>query len=418
MTTRHGLVAALLVHSLLAADSDSAFADWPQFRGPAGQGVSDAIGLPVEWDEQRNIAWQAPVEGLAWSSPVVVGDRIYLSSAVEVADKVQELTAECRRLADGAIVWRKLLKRQEGDVEMHGKNSHASPSPLVEGDFMYVHFGPHLTACLRAADGQTVWSREFPYSPQHGTGGSPAIHRDLLILCCDGHDVQYVVGVDKHSGEERWRTPRSVSADKGFSFSTPLLIEVAGQPQAICPASGAVFAYDPADGKELWRCRYGEGYSVVPRPVFANGLLYVCTGYNRPQLLAIDPAGRGDVTDSHIRWKYDRSVPHNPSVVAVDGLLFFVSDKGVATCLDATTGEEHWQERLGGNFSASPLAAEGRVYFQDEAGVCHVVAARPEFKLLAKNTWAPGLRTYASFAVAGKSLLARSEDKLVRIAAQ
>jgi outer membrane protein assembly factor BamB len=301
---------------------------------------------------------------------------------------------------------------------MHGKNSHASPSPVVDGDRVYVHFGPHLTACLKTADGSTLWSTELAYSPQHGTGGSPAIHDGMVIICCDGRDVQYVVGLDKLTGEERWRTPRDTQPSKGFSFCTPLVIEAGGRTQAICPASDAVFALDPATGAEIWRCRYKDGYSVVPRPVFANGLVYVCTGYNRPKLLAIDPTGSGDVTETHLKWEYDRSVPHNPSIVAVGTELFFVSDKGVATCLDALTGKEHWQERLGGNFSASALAAEGRVYFQDEAGICYVVKASPQYELLATNTWAPGSRTYASFAVTGQSLLARSEDKLVRIAAR
>lgn len=409
------LMCAVLVGSLV--DLTAAAGDWPQFRGPHGQGVADATGLPLEWDAQRNVVWQVPVTGLAWSSPVVVGERIYLTSAVDAGGGDHDLVAECRQLRDGSLVWRQTLKRQTGAVEMHGKNSHASPSPVVDGDRVYVHFGPHLTACLLSSDGSVQWSQELAYSPQHGTGGSPALFEDLVIVCCDGRDVQYVVALDKLTGTERWRTPRDTTPSKGFSFCTPLVIEAGGRVQAICPGSDAVFAYDPASGREIWRCRYLDGYSVVPRPVYANGLVYVCTGYNRPKLLAIDPTGSGDVTTTHLRWEYDRSVPHNPSIVAVGRELYFVSDKGVATCLDGLTGEERWQERLGGNFSASALAAGGRVYFQDESGVCYVIKAAPEYELLATNTWAPGRRTYASFAVAGKSLLARSEDQLVRIEA-
>lgn len=393
----------------------SVSADWPQFRGPGGQGVAEA-DPPVAWSATDGIEWRVAVAGLAWSSPVVVGDRIYLTSAVPQGDDAQELVAECRALADGAVIWLQTLHRQTGEVEMHGKNSHASPSPVVDGDHLYVHFGPHLTACLKAADGSPVWTKRLDYAPQHGTGGSPAVFEDLLLICCDGRDVQYVVALDKHSGNERWRTPRDTAPSKGFSFSTPLIVTAEGRTQAVCPASDAVFAYDPRTGEELWRCRYADGYSVVPRPVFANGLVYICTGYNRPKLLAIDPTGKGDVTETHLKWEFDRSVPHNPSPVAVGRELYFVSDKGVATCLDGVTGTERWQERLGGNFSASPIAAGGRVYFQDEAGVCTVVKAGPEFELLATNTWAADKRTYASFAVAGDALLARSENELVKIA--
>ena len=390
-------------------------ADWPQFRGPTGQGHATDASIPVTWDDQQGIAWRVPVEGLGWSSPVVAGERIYLTSAVPQGEDVQLLVAECRSLQDGSIVWRRELHRQEGEVEIHQKNSHASPSPLVDGDRVYVHFGPHLTACLKTSDGSPVWSKRLDYSPTHGTGGSPAVFDDLLILCCDGRDVQYVVGLDKLSGNERWRTARATSPSKGFSFCTPLVIEVAGRAQAICPGSDAVFAYDPRTGQEIWRCNYEDGYSVVPRPVSAHGLVYVCTGYNRPRLLAIDPTGMGDVTGTHLKWEYDRSVPHNPSIAAVGDAVYFVSDKGVATCLDAVTGEERWQERLGGNFSASLLATEERVYLQDEAGICHVLKAAPEFEPLATNAWARDRRTYASFAVVDGALLARSEDALVLI---
>ena len=404
-----------LTLTLLCLLTCRATADWPQFRGPTGQGHAASADLPIEWDAQQGVAWKVSVEGLGWSSPVVVDDRIYLTSAVPQGKDVQLLTAECRSLADGSLVWRRELHRQEGEVEMHKKNSHASPSPLVDGDRVYVHFGPHLTACLKTSDGSDVWSKRLEYSPQHGTGGSPALFEDLLIICCDGRDVQYVVGLDKQSGNQRWRTARETSPSKGFSFCTPLVIEVAGRMQAICPASDAVFAYDPRTGDEIWRCNYEDGYSVVPRPVYAHGLVYVCTGYNRPKLLAIDPTGTDDVTETHLKWEYNRSVPHNPSMAVVDDAVYFVSDRGVATCLDALTGEERWQERLGGNFSASVLTAGNWLYFQDESGVCYVVKAAPKFDLLATNRWAEGLRTYASFAVVDGSLLARSEEKLVRI---
>ncbi|MFV0445770.1 MAG: PQQ-binding-like beta-propeller repeat protein [Planctomycetaceae bacterium] len=406
---------AAAVGSVAGLTDASLASDWPQFRGPDGQGYATSDSLPSTWSDTEHVLWKVPVEGLGWSSPVVAGERIYLTSAVPDDDEVQNLVAECRSLKEGAILWRSELHHQKGKVELHGKNSHASSSPVVEGDFLYVHFGPHLTACLKASDGSTVWAKQLEYAPLHGNGGSPTVYDDVVILCCDGRDVQYVVALDKQTGEERWRTPRDTQPVKGFSFSTPLIIEAGDRTQAICPGSDAVFSYDPKTGAEIWRCRYKDGYSVVPRPVFANGLVYVCTGYNKPKLLAIDPTGTGDVSETHLKWEHDRGVPHNPSIVAEGGEVYFVSDKGVATCLDGTTGEEKWQQRLGGNYSASPLAADGRIYFQDEAGVCYVVNASPTYELLATNNWSNGKRTYASYAVVGPTLILRSEDQLLRI---
>ena len=193
---------------------------------------------------------------------------------------------------------------------------------------------------------------------------------------------------------------------RGFSFSTPLLIETSDGRQVVCPGSEAVFAYDPESGEELWKVRYPGGYSVVPRPVFGNGLVYVCSGYNRPTLFAIDPTGTGDVTKTHVVWSDDQAIPHNPSPLLVDDRLYVVSDRGVASCRDARTGELNWRERLGGNFSASPVAVNGHVIFQDENGLAIVVEDADEFVEVSRNRWAPeSVRTFASFAFADEAML-------------
>ncbi|MFG0331954.1 MAG: PQQ-binding-like beta-propeller repeat protein [Maioricimonas sp. JB049] len=393
-----------------------ATADWPQFRGPSGQGIAQAVNVPVRWSDTENVAWKVELPGVAWSSPAVVDGRIYVTNAVQNGDDEYSLRAVCVKASDGSTVWDREVFRQQGKVQIHSKNSHASPTPIVADGHVYVHFGPHGTACLNLA-GQVQWKNDaLTYSPVHGNGGSPALSGDLLIICCDGGDSQYVVGLERQTGRIRWKTPRDIDPKKGFSFSTPLIITVDGQTQAVCPGSEAVFAYEPRTGKEIWRVRYPGGYSVVPRPVFAQGLVFVCTGYNRPSLLAIDPAGTGDITESHVRWEIDRGVPHNPSVLAVGSEVYFVSDGGIASCVDATTGEVHWNERLGGKFSASPVYAEGKVYFQDEQGTCTVVKAGTEFEVLAENTWADeGARTFASFAVLDGTLFLRSEKHLLRI---
>ncbi len=396
--------------------SQAASADWPQFRGPGGQGISEADQIPVRWSDTENVVWKTPIDGLAWSSPAVVEGRIYITTAVPVSGGAsQSLRALCLDAAAGSVIWDKELFQQTGEVEIHGKNSHASPTPLVDSGRVYVHFGPHGTACL-TTDGEVVWTtQKLEYGPRHGTGASPALAGDVLVIPCDGWDVQYVVGLERASGEIRWKAERDTNPTKGFSFSTPLVIEAGGRTQAVCPGSDAVFAYDPATGDELWRVRYGDGYSVVPRPLYAHGLVYVCTGYNQPLLLAIDPTGSGDVTDSHVKWSVRRAVPHNPSPIVVGDELYFVSDQGVATCVDARTGDQHWQERFGGNFSASPVAADGKVYFQDENGTAIIVAAGPEFRELARNDWGGGVRTFASYAVLDGALIMRSETHLYRV---
>ena len=405
---------------LLATAGAVPAAEWTEFRGPTGQGVSDQAGLPLTWSETENVAWKTPIPGLGWSSPVVSKGKIYLTTSVDVpadGDKPEahELRAICVNAGTGKVEWNNELFHREGALKMHPKNSHASPTPLIDGERIYFHFGPHGTACLKP-DGSLVWkNEELVYSPQHGTGGSPALVDGLLVICCDGADQQFVVALDKLTGKITWKTPRNTMPPKGFSFCTPLVISVNGQKQAVCPGSTAVIAYVPATGKEIWRCQYGSGYSVVPRPVYSQGLIFVSSSYDNASLLAIDPTGTGDVTETHLKWKTEKQAPHNPSMVAVDDMLFFVSDHGIATCVDAKTGEKHWQERIEGDYSASPTVAEGRIYFQDENGKATVVTASKKYEVLATNTFAAGERTFASYGVLDKSFLIRSEKHLYRV---
>jgi outer membrane protein assembly factor BamB len=430
---RRVAAAAGVAAVLLAAQ---AFGDWPEFRGPGGAGHAAAKGLPVRWSESENIAWKTPLEGLGWSSPVVWKGRVYLTTAVpqpqpravaaaageaEPADQVKaakaadhSLRLACLDAESGRLLWEKELFRTTGPVQIHPKNSHASPTPLVSDDRIFVHFGPHGTACT-TLEGDVVWQRTLAYAPQHGSGGSPAIVGDVLVLCCDGSDVQYVTGLDRRTGEVRWKRDRDTDPKKGFSFSTPLVLTLDGRTQAVCPGSDAVFAYDPATGEEIWRVDYPGGYSVVPRPVFGAGLVVLGSGYDRPVLYGIDPTGQGNVTETHVRWKLDRGAPNTPSAVVVGDEVYCVSDNGVATCLDARTGAEHWRQRLGGNYSASPLHADGLVYFQNESGEAVVVRAGKAFEEVARNQLGDKERTFASYAVVGRSFIVRSEKAVYRV---
>lgn len=389
--------------------------EWPEFRGPDGQGHSSATNLPIEWSAQKNVQWKQAVPGTGWSSPVVSRGQIFLTSGVPNPGTGPALHALCLDAATGAIRWdtEVFAPTESSSQAIHDKNSPASPTPIVEGDRLYVHFGHHGSACLDRS-GKILWrNSRLKYEAVHGNGGSPVLVDDKFIYHADGAREPFIVALDKRTGEVAWKVARTVQVRQTFSFSTPLLITAHGRRQLISPAAGAVFALDPKDGRELWRVRYGQGYSVVPRPVFGQGLLFIGTGFNRADLLAIRPDGDGDVTDTHIAWRTTKGAPLTPSVVQVGDELYAVSDMGIATCFDARTGTVHWQERIDGNYSASPLAAEGRIYFQNETGTGVVLKAGRTFAKLATNALEE--RTLASYAVIDSSLLIRTEKHLYRI---
>jgi outer membrane protein assembly factor BamB len=392
--------------------------DWPQFRGPDGQGHSGEKEAPLEWSETKNIAWKTRIPGRAWSSPAVQGDLIWITTAAEPGGIP---SAEANLLPRGRSLRALALDRATGkivrDVEvfrltdaggMHAKNSHASPTPIVDRDRVYVHFGTLGTAAL-SSGGAVLWTTRLAYNQAHGTGGSPELAGDLLIINCDGADVQFVVALDKNSGAIRWKSPRRGA----MAYSTPLLIRAGGVEQIVSTGGRRAVAYEPATGKEIWSVRYGDGFSNVPRPVFAHGLVYLCTGFYQPELMAVRPDGKGDVTATHVAWTQRRSVPLTPSPIVVGGEIYMVSDNGIATAMDARSGKVQWQERLGGNYSASPVYAGGRIYFLSEEGVSTVIAPGAEFRKLAVNELeGPSL---ASMAVSGGSIFLRTGSHLYRI---
>lgn len=403
-----------------AAATPAAAGDWNQFRGPAGDGISPDTGLAVEWGPEKNVVWKQPVPGRGWSSPVASGGRVYLTTAVPVEGsptKDVSLRTLCLEAADGKTVWDTEVFAQDGKTSprIQSKNSHASPTPLLCDGKLYVHFGHQGTACL-GLDGKVLWSnRSLTYEPVHGNGGSPICVDDLLIFSADGRDKPFVAALDRATGEVRWKVPRSWKSSSRFSFSTPTLIEVAGRKQVVSPGSDGVAAYDPADGKEIWRVRY-QGYSVIPKPLYGHGLVYVCTGYSLASLLAIRPDGTGDVTATHVAWKARKAVPYTPSPLLVGDELYMVSDNGAASCLDARTGKVHWQERIGGAYSASPVYAAGRIYFLSESGLGTVIKAGTAFEVVAKN--ALDERALASYAAADGALFVRTEHNLYRVQAR
>jgi outer membrane protein assembly factor BamB len=287
------------------------------------------------------------------------------------------------------------------------------PRAIIDGDRVYVHFGALGTAALTTA-GVIVWKTRLPYESQHGNGGSPALHGDLLIISCDGSDTAFVIALDTKTGKTRWKTARRYPADQ--AYSTPLVIRVGDRDQVISVGAYRTAAYDLQSGREIWRVRYDDGFSNVPRPVTGHGLVYIATGFQQPSLLAVRPDGTGDITKTHVAWTLQRGAPLTPSPLIVGDELYLVSDFGIASCVDAKTGQTHWQQRLGGNYSASPVFADGRIYFQSEEGLTTVIAPGKTFQKLATSQLDGGM--LASMAVANGSLFIRTDSHLYRISIQ
>ena len=406
----------LLVLLLLAGTSVLAQAeDWPQFRGPTGQGHATERNLPLEWSETHNIIWKVPVPGLGWSSPAVANGRVWLTTVVESKERRGRVSASLRALAYDIATGRELVNvevfRLDDAGYVNPKNSRASPTPIVDGDRVYVHFGAEGTAAV-STSGEILWTTHLRYESQHGNGGSPTLYRDLLIVNCDGNGGEaYVIALDTATGKTRWKTARRRPADQ--AYSTPLVITVGQQDQLVSVGAYRAAAYEPLTGQEIWRVSYGDGFSNVPRPVFGQGLVFIATGFQTPSLIAVRPDGKGDVTRSHVAWTISRGAPYTPSPLLVGNDLYYVSDTGVLSLADAMSGQIVWQQRLGGNYSASPVFADGRIYFQSEEGMTTVIAPGREFKRLAVNRLDGA--TLASMAVSNGSFYIRSHSHLYRI---
>ena len=381
------------------------------FEGLTGQGHSlDQLNLPLRWNLEEGVAWQIYLNGKAWSSPICVDNQLLLSNAIQ-KDGLLKLEILSISFESGRIQWRKKLFEYEDLPRIHKKNSYASPTPFYDEGRVFVHFGNLGTACI-GLDGDLIWKQKLDYSPVHGSGASPVIFKDLLLLSADGAEEPCLYALDKHTGAIKWKTVRDSNAKKNFSFCTPTVIQEMGTVEIISPASDYVFAYD-YNGKQIWKFNYPNGYSVVPRPVYDNGIIYVSSGFDSPTLYAIRSGGQGDVTKSHLAWKTRKGVPRNSSVLVVNGMLFMAADNGVVSCLDANNGQVYWMERIAGSCSASLLLVNGRIYLCDESGKTFIFKAQKEYSLIATNDL--GERMLASPITYKGSLLLRTEKGIWRI---
>jgi outer membrane protein assembly factor BamB len=398
-------------------------ADWPQFRGPEGQGHAVAQDLPDEWNETKNVAWKVPVAGIGHSSPVICDDQIWLTTAVEDGCSLHAVCIEC---GTGRMVHDVELFRVEEPGRIHAKNSYATPTPLIDGDRVYVHFGVIGTACLSTGSGELVWKQTgLAYTQPYAGASSPVLYEDVIILNCDGTDEQFVVALNKWNGQIVWQTPRAhleeqkrdLGESGGFAlmaYATPLVINVEGVPQVVSPAADHVAAYDARTGEEIWWLEY-KGFSEVARPIYSQGILVIAGFENVSErvLYAVRPDGRGDIRQTHLLWTLEEGIPHVPSPLVVADELYLLADDGIVTCLDVVSGEEHWKERIGGKFSASPIYADGKICLCSEAGKTTLLTPGKEFHRLAQNQLDGSL--LASPAAVGRALYLRSDTHLYRI---
>ncbi len=408
-------IVSFILMAILAATVARAGENWPQFRGPGGHGVSQASGLPLTWSEGEHVAWKTAIHGRGWSSPVIWGKQIWMTTAPEDGTK---LYAVCVDRETGRIIHDKLVFEIDDPQYCYPLNSYATPTPFIEEGRVWVHFGVHGTACLDTATGEVLWTRQDLKCYHHrGPASSPIVHGNLLFVAFDGFDVQFVVALDKTTGKTVWQRDRNIDygtedGDAKKAFGTAKVIEVNGQEQLVYPSAGATIAYEPQSGKEIWRVRHG-GMNACAPPIFADGKLFLSTASGGWKLFAMQVGGHGDLTNTAVEWKCDKGVPARSSPLLVGDLIFMVSDAGVASVVEAKTGKPVRQRRLEGEFSTSPLYADGRVYLSNQEGSSFVLSADRELELLATNKLDDG--TMASPAVYDKAIYLRTKTHLYRL---
>ncbi len=408
--------------------------DWPQFRGPRGDGLCTGANLPLRWSETNHVTWKTPLPGRAWSSPVIWKGQIWLTTATPDG---RELSALCVDLESGKITRNLKLFDVEKPQFAHQFNTYASPTPVLEEGRVYVTFGSPGTACLDTATGRKLWERrDFVCNHFRGAGSSPILHGDLLYLNFDGSDRQFVVALDKQTGRTVWEKKRSIDfkdlgpdgepqaeGDLRKGYGTCHVARLGERLTLLSQGSKALYAYDPLTGDELWRVEERLNHSASTRPVVGLGMIFAPSGWATGQLLAIRPGAPGEILDANaaaapatrlqVVWKTKRNVPKKPSLLLMDDLLYGLDDIGIVTCWEAATGTVVWSERVGGNYSSALLGAPGRLYLCSEEGKTVVLAGGRQFQKLAENRLGDGFM--ASPAVSGRALILRTKTALYRI---
>ena len=420
-TTLAGLWCVIACHfavnQLRAAEpaSSQSKVAWHEFRGDAHNGTALDQSPPLQWGEDKNLKWKVAIHDRGWSSPVAADDEVWLTTATEDGKKMYAI---CVSLSSGTVVHDLLVFENDSvQADYHITNSYASPTPVLDDQHVYVHFGAYGTACLERRTGKVVWQRrDLPCNHYRGPGSSPILYGNLIIFHMDGFDHQYIVALDKRSGQTVWKQDRDIeygtdNGDYYKAYSTPLVIQVGGEDQLVSSTSKATLVLNPLTGKEIWRVRYPE-FSATARPLFDGRRLYLNTGFGKAQMLGIDADGKGDVTDTKIVWAQKRGVGSKPSQILVGGRLFSATDDGVISRIDTATGELVWQKRVGGNFSASLVATQEHFFAFDHDGKSYALTVADEPEIVSENTLPDGCR--ASPAIVDDSLLVRTITHLYR----
>ena len=391
---------------------------WSQFRGHYGNGIIKSTSAPINWSENTNIDWKTPIHDRGWSSPVIWNDQIWMTTATKDGKKMY------------AICVNKLSGKIEHDIHVFdvkspqaitNENTYASPTPVVEEGRVYVHFGTYGTACISTKDGQILWKRRdlnCDHEIGAGPASSPFIYNNFLIFNVDGRDVQYVIALNKETGETAWKTNRSVDfsgvqVNQRKAYGTPFIIPRGNSNQMVSIGAKGVYSYDPENGKELWKAKH-RGWSIAPRPVYGEGLVFTMIDRDRPEMWAINPNGSGDITETHIEWKETKRMPPRASPIIIKGLLFVVDRNGYISCIEAKTGKSIWQKRMKGRFSASPILANNLIYFFNEDTVCTIIKPTRELEIVAENKLSDN-KLMATPAFDENSIYIRTEKKLTRI---
>jgi outer membrane protein assembly factor BamB len=422
-----GLGVALLVLSF-----QQGRADWPEFRGPSGNGHvtpeenPQAAGFPLNWSETSNIKWKTAIPHRGWSTPVVLGGQVWVTTATEEGHDFFAIGIDA---ATGKVLFNQHLFHSDNPEPLGNgasMNCYATPSSVIEPGRVYVHFGSFGTACLDTGTGQVLWKRDDLLCRHYrGPSSSLVSYKDLLILTMDGADLQYHVALDKQTGRTVWKTDRSVAwndehvpgqmakdGDLRKAHSTPLIVNAAGKPQMLSAGAKAAYGYDPLTGRELWRVQYPD-WSVAPRPLMHQELALFVTGLSKTELWAVKTDGEGDVTDRAAVWKVKTRVGKYASPILVDGLIYTAAAESFLSCLDAATGQAVWTERIGGKYAASPIYADGRLYFFSQEGTTTVLKPGRTYEVLATNSLDDGFM--ASPAASGKAFFLRTKSHLYRV---
>ncbi len=446
-TSRPAIVAVLLALCAFSLSAGQAGGDWPQWRGPASLGISSESGLPTRWGPADNIAWKVSLAGFGASSPIVWGDRVFVTSQVGKAiirggshpllarddrelaqrERIMEgppmkstaaggdvfLVVEAFSRSDGRRLWEYRSKAVGELPELHEKHNLATPTPATDGERVYAWFGNGQLAAI-GMDGRVAWERHLgreysPFKVSWGHGSSPTLYKDLLILQCDHGTAAYLLALDKRTGKERWKADRESGS---VSHSTPVVVPGPAGDELVVNSSRRIDAYDPASGKPLWHSG-GERQTPIPSAVFHDGVIYLSRGYRNSDYMAILPGGRGDVSESRTKWRAVSGASYVPSILQYEGLIYVTNEIGVVTCARADTGAPVWRLRLGGIFFASPVAGDKKIYMVSETGETIVLRSGSEPEILARNDL--GERFIASPAISRGRLFLRSDGNLFAI---